>query len=453
MLALAAMRARLVTAPSDGRAAVDWASALRSNGDRLNLTKALRRAAILAPMDGKLRELLFLCGLDRPSQLARLVAEDMVRSLVAMPEGFATHFWGAVMFRNSGRMQWAERLAKRATALEPNHPRSHELLWKIRSNWGWDGKGSIGGFHIPNGHKENDQRFFRAADTRFFPKLLAEFDDIDTILRRDIFYGYIPDRPRIPADKQLIAMGSCFAQHIRQFLLRRGRLSGHVEIPEGLNNTFAIRQFVDWVEGRDELVYSYERTSGGTIERWDLDKERSVFREAFEQAGGFIVTIGVAEVWRDKATGSVFWRGIPADRFDPDRHDHALSTVEQNTENLRAVVDGIRRLAGDVPVVFTLSPVPLIATMRARTSIFAADCVSKSTLRLAIETVVHAAGGDATYWPSFEAFRWLGAHLDRRLYDGEQNARHPSPDMIGRIVNLFVDSYMEPNSRDSSAVT
>jgi hypothetical protein len=242
----------------------------------------------------------------------------------------------------------------------------------------------------------------------------------------------------------VVTIGSCFAQHIRQFLIRHGRHADRVPIPEGLNNTFAVRQFVDWVEGRDELVYSYEKAADGRMERWDADKDREAFRSALAAAGGFIVTVGVAEVWKDRTTDGVYWRGVPASQFDPDRHEHMLSTVEQNAENLLAICDGLRRLAGDVPVVCTLSPVPLIATMREGTSIFAADAVSKSTLRVAIETALRRSGGRLRYWPSFEAFRWLGGHLGRSLYGGEDNPRHPDPEMIGRVIKLFVEHYFEP---------
>ncbi len=445
------LRASLVVNPSDVAAAIGLAAELRGARQKRELRTAVRRAETVAPANGQVRELVFQTKLAQGGLLARVVANDLVRSLVVTPDALASYYSGAVMFRDYDRLQWSERFARRAAVLSPNDPRPPMLLWKLQENWGWGGRGMLDQHLIPGGHKENDARFFRTAEARFFPLRLDEIDDVDTVLQRDIFYGYLPDRPLIPADRSIIAMGSCFAQHIRQWLIKRGRLSDHVEIPEGLNNTFAIRQFIDWVEGRDDLVYSYGRTASGKLERWDLDKDRYAFRDAMARAGGFIVTVGVAEVWRDKATGGVFWRGVPADHFDPERHEHMLSTVEQNVENLEAVVAGIRRLAGDAaPVVITLSPVPLVATMRPNTSIFAADAVSKSTLRLAIETVTRSSTKGAYYWPSFEAFRWLGAHLERRLYDGERNARHPSPDMIRRIIDLFVDSYMEPQPQSAA---
>jgi hypothetical protein len=191
-----------------------------------------------------------------------------------------------------------------------------------------------------------------------------------------------------------------------------------------------------------DSLYSYEKTSDGRMERWEADKQRAPFHKALSRAGGFVITIGVAEVWRDRRTGGIFWRGIPQDVYDPDIHEHRLSTVEENADNLRAIARSLRTLAGPVPVIYTLSPVPLLATMREDTSIFAADAVSKSTLRLAIETVVREREAGVHYWPSFEAFRWLGAHLDRRLYEGENNPRHPNTDMVARMIGLFTRHFI-----------
>ncbi|GEM_PF-1596923 len=436
-------RKRLALDPSDVDALFQFVKRLRDGADYPDGNTALRRVSFVRPIDPRLLEfsiVLNIMGKVAPVNGWRAAA----RCAVALPSSYIAHLYAGVLLRDRDRPR-AERLLARAIAIDPNDSRAREQLWKVQANWGWQGQGTVGTFHVPKGSKDADPRFFRSQNARFFPRMLADLDDIDAVLRRDIFHGYLPEQPLIATDKPVVALGSCFAQHIRQWLMKRGRLSEHVEIPEGLNNTFAIRQFLDWIEGADDLVYSIERGPGGRLERWDLDKDRDAFRQAISRAGGFVVTIGVAEVWRDKITGGVFWRGVPADQFDPDRHEHLLSTVEQNVENLRAIAAGLRRLSDGAPVVLTLSPVPLIATMRPNTSIFAADAVSKSTLRLAIETVV-SAGDGVKYWPSFEAFRWLGGHVERRLYDGEANPRHPSPDMIGRIIDLFVDSYFEPSS-------
>ncbi|GHD63515.1 hypothetical protein GCM10017083_53910 [Thalassobaculum fulvum] len=422
----AAAYARLIDALGDGK------------GPALHAA-LLRRVLMIDPTDEAANEAFLL--LDRAGD--RRTLRRMRRCLVAHPSSYAGLLYGGMVLRNHDRLDEAVRCMERALAIDPGANQPKEQLWKIRENWGWGGRGEIGRF-VDRTEPDADERFFRTTAARFFPRHIEDFDDLELVMRRDIFHGYLPDRPVIASDKSVVTIGSCFAQHIRQFLIRHGRHADRVPIPEGLNNTFAVRQFVDWVEGRDELVYSYEKAADGRMERWDADKDREAFRKALAAAGGFIVTVGVAEVWKDRTTDGVYWRGVPASQFDPGRHEHMLSTVEQNAENLLAICDGLRRLAGDVPVVCTLSPVPLIATMREGTSIFAADAVSKSTLRVAIETALQRSGGRLRYWPSFEAFRWLGGHLGRSLYGGEDNPRHPDPEMIGRVIKLFVEHYFEP---------
>lgn len=411
--------------------------------DQSGFEMQLRRSIALDPLHPAVRELSIIGAVHRGWSSHRNFERELYRCLIADPSSLFGLWQGLVYLKFSERLlPLAQRLTRRALCAHPADSRIKEQAWKLKSDWGWNDRGVVGNFVVDDGAKEDIPRFFRTAHARFFPRHLQQVDDLDRTLHDDIFHGYLPEAPQIASDRPIVAMGSCFAQHIRQHLLRHGRQSSHVPVPEGLNNTFAIRQFVDWAGGGAEALYSYERTDGNRMERWEADKDRGAFRQAISQAGGFVVTVGVAEVWQDKRTGGVFWRGIPQDIFDPQVHEHRLSTVEENTDNLRAIARALRGLAGDVPVVFTLSPVPLIATMRERTSIFAADAVSKSTLRLAIEHVMLEREDGVHYWPSFEAFRWLGAHQERRLYDGENNPRHPSTDMIARMVDLFVRSFI-----------
>ena len=420
---------------------------LYSIGDDRRTGAWSRRALNLMPGSGRLRELVLYSAMRAEETPVPARINLARRCLITTPGStFALKTLGTLL-RNSGAVEAGRTQFTRSRCLDPNDPTTAAQLWKIDGDWGWGGRGVVGDVHIVDGGKDNDARFYRTTSARFFPQRLAQFDDLDRVLRDDIFHGYLPDHPLIDAGRPIIAMGSCFAQHIRRHLLSVGRQSEHVPVPEGLNNTFAIRQFIDWVEGGEDLAHAFEKGAGGQMTRWDTDKERQPFRRAMQAAGGFIATIGVAEVWRDRRTGGVFWRGIPETQFDPAIHEHALSTVEENADNLRAIAAGLRRLSGEAPVVFTLSPVPLIATMRTGTSIFAADAVSKSTLRLAIEAVMRDPPEGVYYWPSFEALRWLGGHLERRLYDGEANPRHPSPDIIERVVSLFVDHFMEPGDR------
>jgi hypothetical protein len=78
-----------------------------------------------------------------------------------------------------------------------------------------------------------------------------------------------------------------------------------------------------------------------------------------------------------------------------------------------------------------------------------ADCLSKSTLRLACEEVrAWDKSGRLHYWPSFEIVKWLGAHVGpqhQHMYSQfEADTRHVSPWVVDMITSLFLETYRVP---------
>jgi hypothetical protein len=246
----------------------------------------------------------------------------------------------------------------------------------------------------------------------------------------------------------VITLGSCFARELREHLASLGFASRGIWVPSGLNNTFAILDFVSWcVTGRETgRGYRYDRTAEGTIEDWRPAAEREKYLEAITSAGGFVFTIGLAEVWEDAETGAVFWKGVPESVFDDGRHRFRLSTVEENERNLVDIVELVRRVNESAPIVLTLSPVPLKATFR-DVSCIVADSVSKSILRVAVDRVASRQVPDVYYWPSFEIVRWLGAHRGEASYGADDNrSRHVNRAIVGEIIEAFVESFYAPGA-------
>ena len=275
--------------------------------------------------------------------------------------------------------------------------------------------------------------------TRFFPRA-AELDDLVRLIERHVLDGFLPQVP--PFDRQtsqLLTLGSCFAQNLRNTLAEKGLLADWLFVPPGLNNTFALRDFVDWclTGNRSNSAYWYDEHAKGGAERWEPQHEHRRYREVLEAVDGIVLTVGLAEVWFDEPTGSVFWRGVPKSLYDPARHKCRVSTVAENRANIGHIIRSVRTLRPDIPIIVTLSPVPLKATFGA-SSIMAADCVSKSTLRVSIHEVMQEGHEALYYWPSFEIVRWLGSHLQERLFGEDGNPRHVNR----RIVRLAVESFI-----------
>jgi hypothetical protein len=286
-------------------------------------------------------------------------------------------------------------------------------------------------------------------DAKPFPPERTDFDvDLGALIREWVIPGSAPPQPVLTEDSEVITLGSCFARELREYLASLGFGSRGIWVPSGLNNTFAILDFISWcVTGRETgRGYRYDRTDEGTIEDWRPEAEREKYLEAITSAGGFVFTIGLAEVWEDAESGAVFWKGIPEEVFDAGRHRFRLSSVEENERNLVEIVELVRRVNASAPIVLTLSPVPLKATFR-DVSCMVADSVSKSILRVAIDRVASQGLPGVYYWPSFEIVRWAGAHRSEPSYGLDDNrSRHVNRAIVREIIKAFVESVYAPEA-------
>lgn len=113
-----------------------------------------------------------------------------------------------------------------------------------------------------------------------------------------------------------------------------------------------------------------------------------------------------------------------------------ITSIGENLENLRKIVDIVRAKRGDVPIVFTLSPVPLNATFR-EISCISANSVSKAILRVAVDELMRerANDGNLYYFPSYEMVTsyfkdpWGPDRL------------HPTYDTVDTIMRTFARLY------------
>jgi hypothetical protein len=279
-----------------------------------------------------------------------------------------------------------------------------------------------------------------------FPGWSAFKRGLPHLIREHVAPGHAPAAGILSSDDSVITVGSCFARELRSYLQELGFESKSFWVPAGLNNSFAILDFVSWcVTGRETgRGFRYDETDDREIREWKPEHEREAYLQGLRDAGAFVFTLGLAEVWQDRETGEVFWRGVPRSIFDAERHEFRLSTVEENEENLTQVIELIRSVNPNAPIVLTLSPVPLAATFRG-ISCVTADCVSKSVLRVALDRVMAQGLESVYYWPSFEVVRWLGSHLPWRFYGTEDHHTRVVPRyVVAEIIDAFVDAFYTP---------
>ena len=273
-----------------------------------------------------------------------------------------------------------------------------------------------------------------------FPEALSLYDDVPRLFRDHILGGHVPSEPLLTETDTVVTLGSCFAQELREVLELARFGSSSVWVPSGLNNTFALLDFVSWATtgSTTNRAFRYERSAEGEIVEWEAGQKQAAYQEYFLRAGAFVFTLGLAEVWVDRETDQVFWRGVPEHIFDEQRHEFRLTTVAENERNILEIIRHVRAANPRAPIVLTLSPVPLQATFR-EISCMTADCVSKSVLRVALDAVMSSRPDNVYYWPSFELVKWAGPAFDWRAY--EQDARHVHRYLVECIVTAFVESF------------
>lgn len=279
---------------------------------------------------------------------------------------------------------------------------------------------------------------------------LAEPDAIAS----HILPGCAPDSPIIQQRSHITAIGSCFAQYVRDELARRGFMvsgaqpDGRQVTPRflqeqsayviicgpGLNNTDVIRQQFEWAWTGD-----YDTAGAWFDEDHKLRLPEPEIRDAtkaiFNRTDVYILTLGLSEAWYLKRNGSCCWRAIPESMYHPDLYGFKVLSVKENVSNLMRIVHLISHFRPEAQMILTLSPVPLMATFRPMSCIVA-NAASKATLRAAIDEVMREELPKVHYFPSYEIVQQL--YGPAAYTEGN---RHVTDAVIRRIMDAFVAHY------------
>ncbi|MBI4986407.1 MAG: GSCFA domain-containing protein [Rhodocyclales bacterium] len=327
--------------------------------------------------------------------------------------------------------RFVDALGERGEALRKQLQLGRLIPWHV-----------VGFLGIEQNFNNIEPWYFSRAMVNVFPRKQGEFADPEKLVEKYVLPGWLPAAPPFDAQSRLLTLGSCFAQELRNYLSERGMASDWLFVPPGLNNTFALRNFISWCLTGETSTQAYwydENPDGGAV-KWEDGGNRASYEAALQRVDGIILTVGLAEVWYDTATGGVFWRGVPKSLYDETRHLCRVSTVAENEENLREIIRLIHAARPGLPIVVTLSPVPLKATSSPRSCI-SVDTVSKSILRVAIDNVVGAGIDNVYYWPSFEIVRSLGPHLPYEMFGEDGNTRHVNRQAVHLILKAFIKHY------------
>jgi tetratricopeptide (TPR) repeat protein len=243
----------------------------------------------------------------------------------------------------------------------------------------------------------------------------------------------------IKANSGFFTMGSCFARNLARSLHNSGYVAHHMEISEYINTTFANRVLVDWLRGAEVNEAIRERIVELLPPAWS--KENTL--QAIKSCDVFILTLGVAPAFFDRATGDFVLPRPSAlnSRALAEKYEFRTTSVQENVDNVIYLLNFIRSISPEIKIVVTVSPVPLLASFEHESAV-QADCLSKSTMRLVAHEVVNNSNiPDILYWPSFEVFRWAGSNASSYFAADDGAAWHVSEDKVAGTIKAFVEMF------------
>lgn len=239
---------------------------------------------------------------------------------------------------------------------------------------------------------------------------------------------------------QVSTAGSCFAQHISRHMRLRGMTPLQAEHPHPLaiaaggetasyqafsaryGNVYTARQCLELFEqafGLRAVVHDHAMHDGryydllrpnavpggfGSLEEARADRVFHLgrVRQMFERSDVFVFTLGLTESWYHAASGHTYpvCPGTAKGEYDPEQHRFRNLTQSEVVADLLALVEGLRRFNPRLRIIFTVSPVPLVATYTS-SNVLVASTYSKAVLRAAAGEVVEKLE-QVLYFPSFE---------------------------------------------------
>jgi hypothetical protein len=161
-------------------------------------------------------------------------------------------------------------------------------------------------------------------------------------------------------------------------------------------------------------------------------------KRLLEETDIFVFTAGLTETWCSRSDGAAFpvCPGTGVGTYDPERYEFRNLGVEENTANLDAFLNIAWSLNPALRVIFTVSPVPLAATMEAR-HVVQSTTWSKSVLRVAVEEMRRR----------YEAVDYFAAYeivLGARPSGFENDGRTVTPAAVNTVVASFFRHFGEP---------
>jgi len=261
----------------------------------------------------------------------------------------------------------------------------------------------------------------------------------------------------IDLNTPIVAIGSCFAQHLAHWL----KVNGYhcLPLPWGviynpMNLAQIVRQsfepetweaeepywivdgvFRDPYRKADDHSGAYPLGPDESRARECLAAFGRISRSLLEQTRWAVFTLGLTELWRNRHDGKAYFRMPDPQVFDPARHEFHNLSFQEIVDSLLYTVDTITRHNPAVRFLLSVSPIPLSVTFRNHLGPYIATQFSKSTLHAAVLEVMDARD-NVHYMPGYEIVR----NDPTRHYT--RDGRHVKSESVNLIMNIFKYLYV-----------
>jgi len=290
---------------------------------------------------------------------------------------------------------------------------------------------------------ENIRRDEIVGDKAIFNKEGIKWFPSKNEIREDI-YKYILDYkkciPFISPEKNIIAFGDCFAQHIVKFFIDKGYAINNQNIRlyfygSQFLNTLSIKEQIEWVMGKinaDEI--NWMRGTKAKSKAVVLsEEERIKIKKDFEKCDVFVFSVGLIEAWINKENQRSLWR---KSLKDSDGEFFKVLSFGENKNNIDAIYSYIREINKRCDIIFAVSPIPQNATFSEK-SVITSHYLAKSVLSTAIDEILQKYDRDENlhYFPSYE----LIMSLENPYNDDNRHLTEKSMSIIyGAIEKLYM---------------
>jgi len=204
-----------------------------------------------------------------------------------------------------------------------------------------------------------------------------------------------------------------------------------------LVNVYSIVQQFQWSLDNKEFIENLWFDKSGNVIPYDPIIKHDT-REIFQKTTVFIITLGLSEVWSNNQPNDIYWTALPNGKYSEHFQKFRVCSFEETKACIKETHRLITKYVPNAKVIFTLSPIRLMATFRNQSCITANDA-SKAILRAALDEYFRECEGyneSIFYFPSYE----LVNEFPNRY---EDDGRHILPAILQGMMRLFEAYYCE----------